>query len=211
MGQSPRKIKTKLCRPIAKRKKFVSLEWNWISDRLEQPVQSRENLIPPVLFTRLILIRCEETAGREKRGSPVSGEETSCSFSRCEGAGESAGAGGFAQGPCAPSLPEGGGWPSSGFSVSLGQWMAGAVTHLSSGGFKKVGQIQQVPEWCSRCPRGPASRGFWVSPPTEISETSSWTAVENGHAVCSWRPNPCTRRIPRCPGGAVPPAPSRSG
>lgn len=63
-----------------KKRKFVSSEWSWISDRLEQPVQSRENLIPPVLFTRRILIRCEETAAREKRVSPVPGEETSCSF-----------------------------------------------------------------------------------------------------------------------------------
>lgn len=52
-----------------KRRKLASSEWNWISDRLEQPVQPRENLIPSVLFTQLILIRCEQTAGREKRSA----------------------------------------------------------------------------------------------------------------------------------------------
>lgn len=83
MDQWPLKIKTKPCVSAAGKEKEVSLvssEWNWISDRLEQPVQSRENLIPPVLFTRLTLIRCEETAGREQRVSRMPGEETSCSF-----------------------------------------------------------------------------------------------------------------------------------
>lgn len=60
--------------PQRKERKRGSSKWNWISDRLEQPVQSRENFIPPVLFTRPVLIRCEETAGREQRVSAVPGE-----------------------------------------------------------------------------------------------------------------------------------------
>lgn len=116
-----------------KRTKLVSSEWNWIGDRLEQPVQSRENLIPPVLFTRLILIRCEETAGRGAGQPRVWGGN--CVLSVAVGSWPEHWGRGFAQ--SSPWLPASRGscaWlPGLPWLALVGtQCVTDMVTHLSS-------------------------------------------------------------------------------
>lgn len=107
----------------------------------------------------------------------MSGEETSYSFSHCEGTGKSTEVGAFVQGPCGLSLPDGAGhdlYDSCDCPCldSVCEFWTVYGRHHSPvfSGIQESGPDSADPEGCSCCLQGPASlpTSLGFSPSTEI-------------------------------------------